>query len=188
VSSAFDARGNFYVSAGHQYRIDVHDHAGRWLRSIRRDFEPRPIGASDIEELKELLEARYDTIPATATTNPRRELERLLRRIDGQVTFPIPPFQAPLGALLVSPEGAFWAERADIASPGRLEFEGMFRGFARARLPTRWDLYDPSGQFLATIDIDARFTPMAVRGTTVTGVLKDELDVEYIVSYAVAPG
>jgi hypothetical protein len=186
---AFDARGNFFISEGQDYRIDIYDDSGRWLRSIRRAFEPRPIGPSDIDELKALVTERNDTIQPTATRNPRRELESVLRRIDTQATFPIPSFQAPLGNLLVSHDGSFWVERADLAPPARVEFERLYGGFDRGQpRSTRWDLYDATGQFLATVDLDTRFTPMAVRGTTVTGVLKDELDVEYIVSYAVAPG
>ena len=139
------------------------------------------IGAA--RELKKALESFW------AKRSSAGELESVLRRIDTQATFPVPSFQAPLGNLLVSHDGSFWIERADLASPARVEFERLYGGFDRSQpRPTRWDLYDAAGQFLATVDLDARFSPMAVRGTTVTGVLKDELDVEYIVSYAVSPG
>ena len=188
-SSAFDGSGNIYFSHGEPYRIDVHDPSGRLIRSIRRSYEPKSIGPDDVEELKALVTARYDTIQATATRNPRRDLERVLRRIDNQATFPMPAYQAPLGRLLVSHDGSFWVERVDLLSPARMEYERLYGGVSRAQpRPTRWDLHDTAGYLLGTVDLHPRFTPMAVRGTSVTGVLKDELDVEYIVTYEVTAG
>jgi hypothetical protein len=45
----FDARGNFYRSAGTEYRIDVRDLDDAHVRSIRREYEPIPLGQADVE-------------------------------------------------------------------------------------------------------------------------------------------
>jgi len=188
VGYELDAAGNIYVVAGETYRIDVYDASGRHIRGIARAHEPVPIREEDISRLKELIATFYDTIPAGAR-DPRAERDRVLERIARQRAFNPRPHLPPLGRLLVSTDGSFWVERADLVDPATLEFERMFGGFGRATpRASSWDLFDVDGSFLASVELDPRFAPMAVRGSEVTGVYKDELDVEYVVTYRAAPG
>jgi hypothetical protein len=89
--------------------------------------------------------------------------------------------------MLVSADGSFWIERADNAAPSDLVFEWLFGGPRTddRRRPSRWDLFDGEHRFLTSVELDPRFTPHAARGLEVTGVLKDEMDVEYVVTYRV---
>ena len=129
------------------------------------------------------------SITAFQIADPQRERERILARIDRQRAFNPRAHLPVLGRLLVSHDGSFWVERADNADPATLEYERMFGMFGRAApRPSRWDLFDADGIYLGTADVDARFTPMAVRGAEVTGVYKDEMDVEYVVTYRAAGG
>jgi hypothetical protein len=183
-----DAAGNVYVVRGENYRIDVYDPAGRHVRGISRTHEPVPIRDEDVALLKERITAFYDSLPARGTRDSRDERDRVLERVDRQRGFNPRPHLPPLGRLLVSPDGSFWIERADVADPATLEFERLFGGFGRAGpRETRWDLFDADGVYLASAALDARFAPMAVRGPEITGVYKDDLDVEYVVTFRAAP-
>lgn len=55
-------------------------------------------------------------------------------------------------------------------------------------LPSRWELFSGVGEFLGTVDLPPWFYPMAVAGSSVTGVQRDEYLVEYIVTYRVEAG
>lgn len=193
----FDAAGRIYLSHGEPYRIEVHEpildpaarnEAGafRLARIITRAIDAVPIMETDIERLKERVSEFYDTMTTRDPESRSAERERVIRRIDNQRGFNPRPHLPPLRRLLVSHDGSFWIERADIASPADLEFERLFGGFGRGQpRATRWDLYDGEGRFLAQVDLHPRFTPHAVRGPEITGVLKDELDIEFVVTYRV---
>jgi hypothetical protein len=165
----------------------VYDPDGRLVRGISREYEPIPITAADIDELKQLVSAVYDTM--NTRSNPNEQRRRILARVDEQATFPGVSFQAPLRELLVARDGAFWVERADDASPAQLEYENYYGYINRATgRSTRWDIFDEDGRFLGSVALPPTFNPMHVTERTVTGVLKDEMDVEYVVRYRVGSG
>jgi hypothetical protein len=92
--------------------------------------------------------ARYETMSRLPLDERRRQRDRSFARIDQQATFPLVPGQPPIGDILVSPEGGFWVERIDVASPAQIEFENTYGGgffsWVRDR-PTRWDIFDADG-------------------------------------------
>lgn len=49
--------------------------------------------------------------------------------------------------------------------------------------PTRWDLFDPEGEFLGTVTLPPTFTPRFAADRWMLGVLRDELDVQYVVRF-----
>jgi hypothetical protein len=187
----FDGRGNFYRSWGEEYRIDVWNADGRHVRSIRRAHEEIPITRADIDEVKVLLRELHDTISFYADDPARREqaYERTIERIDRQAGFPRPQTRPPLGRMLVSADGAIWVERHDHQSPAEAWVIRSYSGFDRTpRTETIWDLFTPEGRFRGNVTLPPRFSPMAVTEGAAIGVLKDELDVEYVVRYRVEGG
>ena len=182
----FDAAGSLYLSRGAWYRVDVYDVNGRHARGVSRAHEPDPITDADVEELKRLVRAHFDTIAPAADRTPRAEMQRLLDKVDVQAALPLPPAAPVLNRMLVAPDGAFWVERVDTDPPAHLEFRRLVLGQPRTA-PTRWDAFDAEGAFLGTVELPARFTPHVLRGARVTGVLRDDLDVEFVVSYRIAP-
>jgi hypothetical protein len=182
-----DGAGNFFLARGYPYRIEVYDPDGRLVRGISREYDPIPITDGDIDELRGLVSAVYDTM--NNRSNPNEQRRRILERVDEQATFPRVSFRAPLRELLVARDGAFWVERADDASPAQLEYENYYGYINRATgRATRWDLFDADGRFLGSAALPPAFNPLHVTERSVTGVLKDEMDVEYVVRYRVASG
>ena len=182
-----DGVGNFYLARGYPYRIDVYDTDGHLVRRISRQYNPIPITDADVDELKGLVSAVYDTM--AARSNPNQQRKRILARVEEQATFPRVSFRAPLRDLLVARGGAFWVERADDASPAQLEYENYYGYVTRATgRSTRWDLFDADGRFLGSVALPHAFNPKHVTERTVTGVLKDDMDVEYVVRFSVGSG
>ena len=179
----FDGAGRTYVSPGDPYRIEVFDDDGALNRVVTRDYDPVPLGDRDVAELKALIIATYDTV---RRATGQQERESALTRVDHQRSYDPRTTVAPLGNLLVSPDGSFWLERADAARPAAIEYEKLYGDFDGRPRPTRWDLFDADGRFLSSVDLPASFRPLAVRGTDVAGVLRDDLDVEYVVVYRVS--
>ena len=92
----------------------------------------------------------------------------------------------PLGRLIAADDGAFWVERIDGGRPAEVEFRKYFRRPSEsAETSATWDVFDARGRFLAAVPLPARFAPMAVTERTVTGVQRDEFDVEYVVTYRI---
>jgi len=199
VAIDFDAGGNLYLSRGEPYRIEVYEFATdgggqgssgayRLARVITREIEPVPFTGADIEQLKALVEDRFDTLTSLPLERRMAYRDRLLDRIENQRRHGLhSPFLPPLRRLFVSPDGSFWVERADMVSPAELHYAEMFGGIENEqRRPTRWDLFDRDGRFITTVDlVEPRFSPHAVHGLEMTGVLKGEMDVEYVVTYRV---
>jgi hypothetical protein len=196
VGSGFDAEGRFYVTSPTGYRIDVYDADGRHVRAITRDYRAQPISATTVEELRERTHGHFDTafahhrITEAFAFDDERRLRQLVlrmeaRRIDAEAEAPLPPLLPPIGALRVSADGSFWVQRVDVLTPVEYRLHGFGSVNGWPALPTTWDVFDPAGRFLGPVVFPPRFQLMHVRGTEATGVQKDSLGVEYVVTWRV---
>lgn len=100
----------------------------------------------------------------------------------------IPEHKPPFHSLQIDDDGRIWVA---LYQPGRLRDDAADipdveeSGFARSRWiePLVYDLFEPDGRFLGTLPMPDRFRPHFARGDLVWGVIRDELDVEYVVRY-----
>jgi hypothetical protein len=179
LRAGFDTRGRIYQVDPEGYVIHVYDAAGREVRRISRAYEPRAPSASDVDELRRFARDSVGHLPPDVRP---RAVPALARSIDARAQLPLPEFVSTLGELLVSHDGSFWVERTDHGSLAARFLDQQLASYVGRSMPSTWDLFDHDGAYVATVDAPARFTPMAVRGGEVTGVLRDELDVEYVVT------
>lgn len=183
--TGFDSEGRLFVTDPTTYRIDIRDASGL-LRSVRRDYEPRPFTDADAQQIIEASVHAIDTMSQIPEQYRPESIESTRRRLESQARLPRPETIPPLGGLLVSPDGSFWIERWDVQPP---EYAGMQRTFGfGTRVPSRetiWELFDQDGVFRGRVTLPARFRAEAVRDRTVVGVWLDEFDVEYVVRYRV---
>ncbi|MFC1791716.1 hypothetical protein ACFL0I_04540 [Gemmatimonadota bacterium] len=183
---ALDASGNLFFRDGAEYRIDMFGPDGALRRSIRRDIPLVPISETDIEEYRDLLRRHYDTMTSGDPARRRREVERSLERLDEQAELPRPNTVPPLGRLLVAHSGAVWAERIDQRPLADWWHDRMYRRFdAVPKVATFWDVFSPEGRLLGMVELPPRFNPMAVTDSTVVGVFKDGLDVEFVLRFSI---
>lgn len=170
-----DAFHGIYVTAIDRYRISVYDSLGHLERVVQREYDPVPITDADLESFVTAASA------ILAEEEPDRQ-EFYASRLRAQGEQRVVDTRPPLGRILVSHDGSFWVERID--EPRMLEVElrpsrgGLYSGIDA----TRWDLFDGDGRLLGSAEVPRGFTAYAVRGYQVTGVVQDELDVEYVVT------
>ena len=74
-------------------------------------------------------------------------------------------------------------ERRDLdEEPWVREYHRSF-GRGSGRRPSVWEVFNADGQYVATVRFSPAFQPREVRWNSVVGVLRDQLDVEYVVRY-----
>lgn len=187
-SVAFGGARRVFVSVEGPYAVWVYDAAGMLLLSMRRDVEPVPLSEADVQEFKEKTREFIMSDDRIYQGNGGRTgLERALARVDAQASLPGPSAMSPIGRVLASPSGVVWAERRT-GSPAQIEHLRTAGGYANLpEVPSRWDLFDENGWYHGTVELPARFRALTVTDSTVTGVMKDELDLEYVVTYSVGP-
>ena len=184
-SHDFDRSGRLYVTDQHVYRIDLFEPSGL-VRSVRREVALRPLFRSDADHI---VQAALHTLDTAAAGDQLRASGRapefrrqMVVRFERNASLPLPDFVPPLGSLLVSPDGSFWVERADL-HPIEESFLTSISGSIVPRDETVWDIFDIDGAFLGSATLPARFRAESVDGLTVVGVWTDEFDVQYVIRY-----
>ena len=67
-------------------------------------------------------------------------------------------------------------------------------GWIRAAWPEEWraplhfDLFSPEGSYRGSVVLPDAFAPMAVTEDRIFGLIRDELDVQYVVAYSLGEG
>lgn len=84
--------------------------------------------------------------------------------------------------LLVDDRGRLWAQRYEP------EEDASWLGSWRLRGGGEWLVLDRDGELLATLEMPGDFTPKAIRGSLVAGVVTDELDVQRVVVHRLEEG
>ena len=141
------------------------------MKRVSRQHERRPI----LDEWSTDFAERVRSLPSVRD----EEMDRI---IEGRTTGIRSSHLPPTGRLLVADDGAFWVERVDLAQDPALE--AFYQSFGRAGEPgppTTWDIFDARGFYTATVEMPETFTPSHVTGTSVMGVLRNDLDVQYVV-------
>lgn len=195
---AFDRAGHLFVANLDRYRIEVRDALGQFRRVVTREHTPRPLGRPALEEM-EVEIRRYAYLDEMgdiedlwypdwfARLGSRWSASQVIGQLERAAERGMPDHVQPLGELLVSPDGGFWVERMDALPAGQMEFHHwILRGLERPP-PSRWDLFDPDGRFLGTVELPLAFEPTAVEGLEVVGVVEDELGVQSVVRYRAVP-
>lgn len=102
--------------------------------------------------------------------------EQLLAEMQFSSTLPV------FSTLLADRTGHLWVKEYDPeeemppAKPGPVSI----RTFER---PSRWDVFDPQGRWLCTVEMPGSFTPLEIGADHVAGVWRDTDDVEHVRLY-----
>ena len=174
------ANGVIYYTLGGEYDVEVYDGEGTLFRRIRRPTERTPVTPAMVERYKRGIEEFYRTIP----DYPTKEAEiRAVR--DGRE--PDAEFLPIVGRILAGQDGELWIERRDLqGDPVAQELNSSVRAETEPQ-PQTWEIVDQEGRVAAFVRLPPKFEPHAVGEGYVVGVLRDELDVEYVVRYGLEP-
>ena len=177
--------GLMYSSDGLTYSIDVHDREGRLVRRITRAHQPATITEQDVA-------AYLDSMKAIIDDPDRRffpgERERLRKKyLEQQPALGHPPSLQAIGAIAVLADGSFSVLRSDLHTTAREESyrRNPFDWLDQRIPPRQWDHFGPDGRYRGAVVLPASFSLRHRAGDRITGVLRDSLDVEYVVQFEV---
>lgn len=174
-----DGRGRLHYSPSDSYVIDTYDSAGRHVRRLTRDHTPIAVTSELVDRYRDRARAHWDTASMAG--------EAVLMRTNDEVRPGLPRVAdlPPVGRILASTGGALWVERIDrVPDPLDLEWQRPPPPPAQ----TEWDRFDPAGRFLGAVTLPPGFTPQVVGEDWALGVLRDELDVQYVARVEVVGG
>lgn len=162
LRSALAAHGeHLYVGEGEEFRIDVYDVDGRWLRSLRKAYARVPVTPEDVEAERERR------LELARSEEARRQLRRGFE--DQRVA---DSFPAHGSRILIDTEGNVWVAHSD--GP---------RATSRA-----WSVFGADGRFLGELLVPGSFQITDIGADEVLGVWTDEYDVPSVRAFELLKG
>lgn len=162
----------FHEAFPEEYEIIVRDTTGAVRRIIRRDWDPVRVTEAHIARY---AEAQFHMATEGGGEVPPQLRDQWQSIVDAQVH---PEHHPAFAKLVVGRTGHLWAERLDPDHPKTGAGWHMLRD-----TPTTWDVFDPNGVWLGSIDLPPRFSPYEFGPGYVAGVWRDDLDVEFVRMY-----
>jgi hypothetical protein len=170
------ANDRYYYGTSDVAEVRVYDRSGALTRIIRWPIEPQPISA----RIRSIYSAKRDWLlerfPQGAALMPRlEELQALPQRM---------PF---FRAFLVDDESRLWVRKYPEFIAGRPD---LFDRDVPLRytpppgdVPETYWVFDARGRWLGQVETPAELAVRSVEQDRVTGVWRDELDVEHVRVY-----
>lgn len=150
------SRDRFFYGSGDTWEVRAFDSRGDLVRIIRRDREPRPVTAEDLDaHLQERLDEAEDEDARASVRRSHAEM-------------PTPELMPAFGSLVADTEGHLWVER--------------FRGPGEGGSP-RYDVFDGEGRLVASVEMPVDMEILEIGGNYLLGLYRDELEVEYVRMY-----
>jgi hypothetical protein len=167
---AFSPRGYWVGGVSDRYRIDMFKPGG--VVRIEKDWQPVSVTAGE-----------KDNAEARAAYNMRQMKPGW--KWNGP---PVPDTKPPIKAVLIGDDGRLWVQ---LSQPGvRIADAGDAapgeRPPERWREPVVFDVFEPDGTYLGRVDVPdgfQRYPSPVFRGVRVWAVVRDSLDVEYVVRF-----
>jgi hypothetical protein len=158
--------------SGESFELRYYDHEGSVRTIVRRVYERLPVADADVERYRNWYLDWISTSPEysqAVADRVRRRLEEL------EVAERKPAYSN----LLVDSDGNAWVEE--------------FRWGNRSAVPpdprpTVWSVFAPSGQWLAQVQVPARFLLQSVTASRAYGFFVDTVGVKHVHVYEVIKG
>ena len=156
----------WYYGWPEAYEFQVLDRNANVRRIVRRTWDPVPVTDADRQRHRESMLNQ----PATGGSRRQRPPSAQQRSIVDVMVYPDhhPAFQR----IYPDPSGHVWVELPNPEHPA-----------PGSSVPTTWDVFDPSGAWLGSVEFPARFFVFEIGEGYVAGVWKDEVDVERVRVY-----
>ncbi|HEY8470714.1 MAG TPA: 6-bladed beta-propeller [Longimicrobiales bacterium] len=165
------ADGTIITAVNTDYRIEVRRPDGTVVRVIRKPFERAPVTEADREAFMELFRDawRRAGVPPAA-----------MQQLEQGVSFA--EYYPALARIKVGPGNTIWVQQ--IKTAAMAQETGAAFNLQDAGSP-RWDVFDADGRYLGVVEFPASFALMTFNGDVVYGVLRDELEVQYVARFRV---
>lgn len=158
----------FYIGSSDTYEVHTYDTTGALVGIIRSaHVAPREVTT---ELFEQYVAATLDRRARFAEEQGMEfDLAAVKKQVEGSTPAPAVPMYSDL---LAADDGGVWVK--DYSMPGIGD------------QPDRWTVFAADGRMRGVIDLPPRFEPLHVVGDTVTGVITDEYDVEYVRVYTIS--
>lgn len=167
--------GTLRTAMTQAYRIEVRDPAGTLRTVITKPAPPRPLTDEDQARFTRLLR---DALERADVSPP--SIDRQIDRLDFGETYPA------FNRIMEGPDGATIVQR--VAPLDEITTLDLTEEMSRRLGSTEWDVFGADGRYLGTIDLPARFSPMAWTSDAVYGRWMDDLDRSLVVKLAMERG
>ena len=166
--------GRLYTGVNSEYSINAYSLDGRLTRIVRKPFEQRPVTQGDQAEFRRIVEGlwRDQGVPPEAMDGLSQALN-------------FAEFYPAYANILGGPDGSLWVQR--IQTPDEIREAGGTFDIQDMGSAT-WEIFDGEGRLLGTLEMPTRFTPLAFIDGDLWGVLRDEMDVQYVARMTVETG
>ncbi len=171
---AIDHAGHIYWGVNSEYRLEVRSSEGELERIIARSHERRPVTSSDQTEYRRIIEGlwRDQGMNAQALSMMSQALH-------------FAEFYPAYANLMAGPGGTLWIQR--IQTPDEVAALGDAFDIQDMGSAT-WDVFDPDGRLLGAVRMPPRFSPLLFQEDVIYGVLRDDLDVQYVARMRIVRG
>jgi hypothetical protein len=142
-----------WVGTTDRYEVRAYTPLGELVRIVRRRHEAVPVTEADVEA----------SLEETLSTVEDEERRAWFRAQYGEM--PIPATMPAYASLRAGRDGHVWILR--YAGP-------------RDEGPPRWDVFEPEGRWLGTVDLPEGLRVFEIGDDYVLGSRRDELDVERV--------
>lgn len=166
--------GRLYTGINAEYSLNVYSTDGELLRIVRRPFERRPISDSDQADLRRIIEGLW---------REQGMQPEALQMLSQALQFA--EFYPAYANILGGPDHTLWVQA--IQTPDEIREAGGTFDIQDMGSAT-WEIFDGDGQLLGTLRMPPRFTPLAFIDGDLYGVLRDDLDVQYVARMVVQRG
>lgn len=153
-----------YLGPQDPFEINVYSPEGEWLRSIRAPDVDIELGPDRIEAFRSWMLSRLEG-------RPPEQKAAMMRPVDAMLEAGLPDRVPAYSTLLLDPGGHLWV--------------GEYRFELNRHPPDRWVIFDREGRLVSLVRTPPGFELMAVAEDRVYGRATDELNVQYVVGYAI---
>lgn len=167
--------GRFVSGLNSEYSLEVRGADGEMETIVRRDFTRRAVTTGDRSGIRDNFLSAWEEagIPADMA-------RQMTETIQFEEQWPA------LTTVLGGPDGTLWVQRVDPDEALELDWT---EGLQNLSLGSRdWDVFDPEGRYLGTVEMPDGFVPMRVRGDLIYGIHRDDLGIQRVVRLRVVRG
>jgi hypothetical protein len=154
--------------SGESFELRYYDSEGDVRKVVRRAYERPQVTDADVRQYKDWY---LDFVSGSPYHGGAAETERVRRQLEGLEFAERKPAYS---SLVVDSEGNAWVEEFRWDNPG---------GVPPDPRPTVWSVFAPNGQWLAQVEVPARFLLQSVTSDRAYGFYVDELGVKHVRVY-----
>lgn len=163
---AIDQEDRLIHGSNAEYRFRIVNRDGTLERIVEKDAPRRPLTSRDEEEFRRVIRQAWERAGM-----PPQAMEMMSQSLSFADYYPA------YAIVNGGPDGTIWVQAVQTPEAA-MELGGTFN-IQDIGAPT-WDVFDGDGRLLGVVRTPPRFSPLLFKGDHIYGVLRDDMDVQYV--------